>query len=110
MILRDYILSAASVINATGGSNGDNPTQISVTDCSSVAATLDSNNAFKFLSGIEGENRFGTAPVRSAYFMLSNTAIQPDLDALVGQGFINNWNYKLCVVLKPWVIDLEAAA
>ena len=41
MILRDYILSAASVINASGGSNGDNPTEISVADCSLVAATLD---------------------------------------------------------------------
>ena len=93
VILRDYILSAASVVNCTGGSNGDNPTQISIADCSVVASTLDSNNAFKFMSGVEGENKFGSAPVRAAFFMLSNTAIQPDLDALVGQGFIHNWNY-----------------
>lgn len=58
-----------------------------------VAATLDTNNAYKFMSGIDGDNKFGTAPVRSAYFMLSSTEIQPDLDALTGSGFLNAWNY-----------------
>lgn len=93
IILRDYILSAASVINCSGGTNGDNPTEISIVDCSMVAATLDTNNAYKFVSGIEGENRFGTGPVRSAYFMLSSTEIQTDFDKLTGQGFLSQWNY-----------------
>lgn len=88
----------------------DNPTEISALDCSIVASTLDTNNAMKFMSGIEGDLKFGAAPVRSAYFMLSSTEIQPDLDKLVGSGFISQWNYKNCVVLKPLVIDLELAA
>jgi hypothetical protein len=37
----------------------DNPTQITVSDLSLVASTLDTNNAFKFTSGIEGMDRFG---------------------------------------------------
>lgn len=41
IILRDYIVSAASQINAAGGSNGDNPTNLGITDFSLVAATLD---------------------------------------------------------------------
>ena len=41
LILRDYIVSAASDINAGGGSNGDNPTNLGVSDFSLVAATLD---------------------------------------------------------------------
>lgn len=45
------------------------------------------------MSGIEGMDRFGTGPVRSAYFMLSSTELQSDFDALVGQGVLNNWNY-----------------
>ena len=57
--MRDYIVSAASQIMAGGGTNGDNPTNLGVTDFSVVATTLDTNNAFKFLSGIEGENKFG---------------------------------------------------
>lgn len=93
LILRDYIVSAASVINAGGGTNGFNPTNLGVSDFSLVATTLDTNNSYKFMSGIEGENKFGTGPVRSAYFMLSSTELQSDLDGLSGQGFKNQWDY-----------------
>ena len=37
-----------------------------LSDFSLVATTLDTNNAYKFMSGIEGMDRFGTGPVRSA--------------------------------------------
>ena len=93
LILRDYIVSAASEINAGGGTNGDNPTNLGISDFSLVAATLDTNNAYKFMSGIEGMDRFGTGPVRSAYFMLSSTELQPDFDGLTGSGFLSQWNY-----------------
>lgn len=93
LILRDYIVSAASEINCGGGSNSDNPTNIGISDFSLVATTLDTNNAYKFMSGIQGEDRFGTGPVRAAYFMLSSTQLQSDFDALAGQGFIAQANY-----------------
>jgi N4-gp56 family major capsid protein len=93
LILRDYIVSAASQIYAGGGSNGDNPTNLGMSDFSLVATTLDTNNAYKFMSGIEGMDRFGTGPVRAAYFMLSSTELQSDFDGLVGSGFLNQWNY-----------------
>lgn len=96
LILRDYIISAASTLNAGGGSNGDNPTNLGISDFSLVATTLDTNNAYKFMSGIEGMDRFGTGPVRSAYFMLSSTELQSDFDALAGSspgGFLSQWNY-----------------
>ena len=96
LILRDYIVSAASEINAGGGSNGDNPTNLGITDFSLVATTLDTNNAYKFMSGIEGMDRFGTGPVRSAYFMLSSTELQSDFDSLQSSGtlsFLSQWNY-----------------
>lgn len=93
LILRDFVVSAASQLNAGGGSNGDNPTNLGMSDFSLVATTLDTNNAYKFMTGIEGMDRFGTGPVRSAYFMLSSTELQSDFDALVGTGFLNQWNY-----------------
>ena len=58
LLLRDYVVSAASAINA-GGANGDNPGYITVADFSLVASTLDTNNAYKFVSGIEGADKFG---------------------------------------------------
>lgn len=93
LILRDYIVSAASQINAGGGGGNFNPTSLGVTDFSLVATTLDTNNAYKFMSGILGEDRFGSGPVRSSYFMLSSTELQSDFDSLVGSGFLNQWNY-----------------
>lgn len=93
LILRDYVISAASDINAAGGTNGDNPTDLGMTDFSLVATTLDTNNAYKFTSGMEGMDKFGTGPVRSAYFMLSSTELQSDFDGLVGAGFKSQWDY-----------------
>ena len=76
LILRDYIVSAASQINAGGGSNGDNPTNLGVSDFSLVAATLDTNNAYKFMSGIEGDLKFGRmcAEVKSSLIDLELAA------------------------------------
>lgn len=96
LILRDYIISAASQINAGGGGGTFNPTPLGITDFSLVATTLDTNNAYKFMSGILGENRFGSGPVRSSYFMLSSTELQSDFDALTSVGnisFLSQWNY-----------------
>jgi N4-gp56 family major capsid protein len=91
LLLRNYLTSAASQINATGGTNGDNPTNCSETDFSRVAATLDNNNAFKFMQGKMGENRFGSSPVRFGYVMFAHTELQPDFDAL--PNFQSSWNY-----------------
>lgn len=93
LILRDYIVSAASDLMAGGGNNGDNPANLGPSDFSLVATTLDTNNAYKFMSGIEGMDRFGTGPVRSSYFMLSSTELQTDFDALTGSGFKSVWEY-----------------
>jgi len=38
-------------------------------------------------------DRFGTGPIRSAYFMLSSTELQSDFDSLTGSGFLSQWNY-----------------
>lgn len=100
LILRDYVVSAASEINAGGGGNGDNPANLGLSDFSLVATTLDSNNAYKFMTGIEGMDRFGTGPIRNCYFMLSSTELQTDFDGLTGSGVFNNWNYQLLGSLK----------
>jgi N4-gp56 family major capsid protein len=91
IILRDYLLSAASVYNCKGGVDGDNPTELTIRDLSNVASSLDTANAFKFLSGKQGEDRFGTSPIRSAYFLLCSTIIQPTFDAM--DKFTSSWNY-----------------
>lgn len=70
------MVSAASQINAGGGTNLDNPTNLGISDFSLVAATLDTNNAFKFMSGIEGDLKFGKmcAEVKSSLIDLEFAA------------------------------------
>lgn len=94
LILRDYVVSAASQLMAGGGSNNDNPTNLGTSDFSLVATTLSNNNAPKFVTGIPGMDRYGTGPVRNGYFMLSSTELQSDFDSLVGSGFKNQWDYS----------------
>jgi N4-gp56 family major capsid protein len=68
-------------------------TNYGLSDFSLLGTTLETNNAYKFVSGIEGMDRFGTGPQRSAFFMLTSTELQSDFDALTGAGVFNNWNY-----------------
>lgn len=101
-LTRDMLTSTASFINATAGGNGDNPTELTGPDILDVVRALRGNNAYSFLSGIQGENRFGTAPVRDAYFALGHTDLIGILDSI--------GSFIKCVNVKPWVIDLELAA
>ena len=57
-LMRDMLASTASFINSVGGTNGDNPTEITRSDVDTVVRTLRGNNAYSFLAGVEGEDRF----------------------------------------------------
>ena len=65
-LMSSMLASTASFINCVGGTNGDVPTEITRSDVDNVVRTLRGNNAYSFLTGVEGEDRFGTAPVRDA--------------------------------------------
>jgi N4-gp56 family major capsid protein len=90
-LMRNMLQATAGFINCVGGANGDNPTEITRSDIDVVIKTLRSNNAYSFVSGVQGENRFATAPVRDAYFALGNTALIGQVDNV--QDFIQKWNY-----------------
>ena len=90
-LLGNYLLSAASQYNCQKGTNGDSPTEPTLRDFANVNAALDTANAFKFMTGKQGEDRFGTAPIRAAYFVLAHTLLEASFDVL--QGFIQAWNY-----------------
>ncbi len=90
-LTRDMLAATAGFINATDGVNGDMPTEISRTDVDIVVRALLNNNAYTIMDNIEGEDKFGTAPVRDAYFALCSTQLTGDLDA-VG-GFIQKNQY-----------------
>ena len=86
-LTRDMLASTASFINCVGGTNGDNPTDLTRFDIDEVVQALMSNNANTITDNIRGEDRFGTAPVRNAFFAMCSTDLISSLDNV--NGFIN---------------------
>lgn len=84
ILVRDMLAASAAAIDAVGGVNGDDPTEVTLSDLNSIAQTLRSNNAYSQLNTIEGENKYGTSPVRNAFFALCSTDLQSDLDGVTG--------------------------
>lgn len=81
-LTRDMLAGTAAFINAVTGVNGDNPTEITINDIRVVVRALLNNNAYTIMDNIEGEDKFGTAPVRDAYFALCHTNLTSSLDNL----------------------------
>lgn len=90
-LTRDMLAGTAAFINCVGGVNGDNPTELTRSDVDDVVRSLLGNNAYTVLDNIEGDDKFGTAPVRDAYFALCHTDLSKDMDNV--QGFIQKNQY-----------------
>jgi hypothetical protein len=58
-LIRNMLASTAAVINATGGVNGDNPTELSRGDIDTVVLSLLGNDAIMISDNIEGSLKFG---------------------------------------------------
>lgn len=90
-LTRNMLASTASFVNCVNGVNGDTPTEITRSDINDVVRALLDADARTILDSIEGEDKFGTAPVRDAYFALCSTKLTGDLDAV--DGFISKNQY-----------------
>lgn len=90
-LTQDVLIASASYYNFTNGNNGDNPSNVNAADLQEIAAILSTNNCRKIMNNKEGMDRFGTAPVRSAYAVYGHTMLQKDLNNLTG--YIPKWNY-----------------
>jgi len=84
LLMRDLYSSSVSYINATGGSNGDQPSNISRNDVNNIERILLGNDARSMLAGINATDQFGTAGVRDAFIALASTDITPDLQNVTG--------------------------
>jgi N4-gp56 family major capsid protein len=90
-LIRNMLASTSSVINCTGGVNGDNPTELSRSDIDATILALLGNDAIMISDNIEGTLKFGTAPVREAFWGMMNTAVLDDLESVTG--FISQAQY-----------------
>jgi N4-gp56 family major capsid protein len=101
-LTRNMLASTASFINCTGGVNGDSPTEITRTDVDTVVATLSDNDAHTISDNIEGEDKFGTAPVRDAYFALTSTKLIGQLDNVAGFTQKNQYPSPMNALRSEW--------
>lgn len=101
-LTRNMLASTASFINCVGGVNGDNPTEITRSDVDEVVRTLLNNNAYTVMDNIEGEDKFGTAPVRDAYFALCSTQLTGNLDNVAGFIQKNQYPAPMNALRSEW--------
>lgn len=91
VVMRDNLESSASVINCTGGANGDLPTEMALSDIDGVVTTLQNNSGEYITNIIEAELKIGTAPIGDSYGCMLTTRMIPVLNNV--QGFIRKFQY-----------------
>lgn len=84
LLMRDLYASSVSYINAVGGTNGDQPSNISRGDVNNIERILLGNDARTMLEVEEGELKIGTSPVRDAFIALASTDLTADLQNVDG--------------------------
>jgi N4-gp56 family major capsid protein len=90
-LTRDMLAATATVYYCTGGNNGDDPSNLSLSDIVAVTTLLQGNDAWMILRNQEGEDRFGTGPLRDAYLAMAHSDIGGQLESV--SGFLPKWNY-----------------
>lgn len=101
-LTRDMLAATAAFINCVNGVNGDNPTELSAADISLVIRALLSANAYTISDNIEGEDKFGTAPVRNAYFAMCSTDLTADLESTAGFIAVNQYPSPMRALESEW--------
>jgi len=88
---RDNLESSASVINSVGGTNGDLPTEMALSDADDIVTLLQNNSAEYITNMIPGELKIGTSPIGDAYGCMLTTRMIPVLNNI--SGFVRKFQY-----------------
>ena len=101
-LVRDVLSSTASATNASGGSNGNTPTEITKSDIDAEVKTMMGNNALFISDVIQGAPRDGTKPVAPSYFGLCDTDITDDLSDVTGFKSTEEYGHQSPVMEAEW--------
>lgn len=101
-LVRNMLRSTASFINCVNGTDGDNPTEITRTDLDAVVRSLVNADARKIAATIEGQNKFGTGPVRESYFAMSNSTLISDIEACTGFISVAQYPSQMDILSAEW--------
>ena len=91
ILQRDSLEATASVVNCIGGTNGDLPTEMAVSDVDDIVALLQGNDGEYITNMIGGENKIGTSPIGDCYGMMSTTRMIPVFNNMTG--FVRKFQY-----------------
>jgi N4-gp56 family major capsid protein len=84
ILQRDNLESSASVVNCVGGSNGDLPTEMALSDLDDIVAVLQGNDGEYITSMIDASRLIGTSPLGDAYAMMCHSRMIPVLNNITG--------------------------
>mgnify|MGYP005844291319 CR=1 FL=1 len=90
-LTRDILAATASATNASKGTNGNIPTEITKADINNVVKILLGNKAKMITRVVSASTAVGTVPVRPAYWGIIHTDCIDDLEAV--SGFIGTEKY-----------------
>lgn len=94
-LTRNMLAGTSAFINASNGTNGDIPTNITTGDIDKVTTTLINNNGKMFTAGIDGDLKFDTTPVSAAFIAMCNSALIPNLqNPNYCPEFTTKWKYS----------------
>ncbi|MFH2074248.1 MAG: N4-gp56 family major capsid protein [Pseudomonadota bacterium] len=79
-IIRDILAACASSTNASGGTNGATPTEITQTDIDGIVKTMLGNDAKMMTSDVYGSQRVGSSPLRKAFWGYMDTDLIDDFE------------------------------
>lgn len=81
-IVRNMLAATSAQIACLNGINGNAITEVTTTDMELAVDYLEQNNGKKLSPNQEGDNKFGTAPVWAAYWMIISTDLRTDFKDL----------------------------
>jgi N4-gp56 family major capsid protein len=90
-VTRDVLASTSSVLLASNGTNGNSPTELTKADIDAAVVTLLGNDAEMISQTVQGSDKFGTAPVRPAFWGYIDTSLLDDLEGV--SNFLSSANY-----------------
>lgn len=101
-LTRNVLAATAGFINCTGGADGQNPTEMTRNDINNTIRMLVTANAKRITETIEGENKFGTGPVRQAFFAMCHTNLIPNIEAVNGFIPVAQYPSQMNILQAEW--------
>lgn len=98
VLQRDNLEATASIVNCVGGSNGDVPTEMALSDVDDIVSVLQNNDGEYIMVKIPGEDKFATSPVGDAYGCMLTARMIPvmnSIDGFIRKQFYPNVNVTL---------------